>query len=141
CQRYQGVTKAVSPTVADAARATSGEMLLHGGQICDARFSKCCGGLTERYDTAWDDRDVPYLTSFADGPEPLGDVDLEAWIRSSPPAYCNTRDPELLARVLPGFDQETTDFYRWRVAYSPQELGELVLWKLGRDLGPIADLQ
>ena len=141
CQRYQGITKAVSPAVADAVRATAGEMLLFDGAICDARFSKCCGGLTERYATCWDDREVPYLTSLRDGaPEASGD-DLESFIRSSPPAFCNTRDAALLARILPGFDQETTDFYRWRVAYTPDELGELVRSRLNVDLGSVVALE
>jgi SpoIID/LytB domain protein len=141
CQRYQGITKAFSPAAADAVRATAGEMLLDAeGAICDARFSKCCGGLTERYATAWDDREVTYLVSFRDGePGPLP-ADLEAWIRSEPPAWCRTRDAALLARILPGFDQETRDFYRWRVAYTSSELGELVHARLGVDLGDVVDL-
>lgn len=140
CQRYQGVTKVLSPAVADAVRATSGEMLLFGGVICDARFSKCCGGLTERYATAWDDRDVPYLTSISDGPPQPGAGDPDAWIRSSPDAFCNTRDADLLALILPTFDQETRDFFRWRVEYAPEELGELVRSRLNVALGKIVDL-
>jgi peptidoglycan hydrolase-like amidase len=140
CQRYQGITKAVSPAVAEAVEATAGEMLLFEGAICDARFSKCCGGLTERYATAWDDREIPYLVSFPDGPPQPGAFDPEAWIRSSPAAFCNTRDPDLLGRILPGFDQETRDFFRWRVEYGPEELGELVGSRLRVDLGPITDL-
>jgi peptidoglycan hydrolase-like amidase len=115
-------------------------MLLFGGAICDARFSKCCGGLTERYATAWDDREIPYLTSVRDGPLRQGADDPEDWIRSSPEAYCNTGDADLLGRILPGFDQETRDFFRWRVEYAPGELGELVRSRLGVDLGPIATL-
>ena len=112
CQRYQGITKAVSPAVEAAVRATDGEMLLFGGAICDARFSKCCGGLTERYATAWDDQEIPYLVSFPDGLREPAPADLESFIRSSPAAFCNTADAALLARILPGFDQETTDFFR-----------------------------
>ena len=140
CQRYQGITKAVSPEVAGAVGATAGELLLFGGAICDARFSKCCGGLTERYRTAWDDREIPYLVSFPDGPPQPGAEDPEGWIRSNPPAFCNTRDAGLLARILPGFDQETRDFFRWRVEYAPEELGDLVRSRLGADLGPVAGL-
>lgn len=141
CQRYQGITKAVSPAVADAVRSTSGEMLFFGGGICDARFSKCCGGLTERYQTAWDDRAIPYLTSVFDGPPQPGADDADAWIRSNPAAFCNTRDAELLGRILPGFDQETRDFFRWRVEVAPEELGELIRSKLNADLGPVLDLE
>ena len=141
CQRYQGITKAVSPAVAHAVRATAGEMLFFGGAICDTRFSKCCGGRTERYDTAWDDQEVPYLVSFPDGLTAPAPRDLEQFIRSSPTAFCNTADATLLARILPGFDQETRDFFRWTVAYAPDELGALVAARLGVDLGPIAALE
>ena len=111
------------------------------GAICDARFSKSCGGITERYATAWEDEDIPYLESVYDGPAQPCSYNAETWICSSPPAYCNTHDLELLSRVLPGFDQETRDFYRWRVAYTPEELADLVRSRLAVDLGPIRDLQ
>ena len=140
CQRYQGITKACSPAAAEAVRATAGEFLRYNGAMCDARFSKCCGGLTERYATAWEDEDVPYLRSVYDGPAQSRSYDPETWIDSSPPAYCNTNDTELLSRVLPGFDQETRDFYRWRVAYTPEQLADLIKSRLGVDLGPIRDL-
>ncbi len=141
CQRYQGITKAVSPAVAAAVGATAGEMLSHEGGICDARFSKCCGGLTERYQTAWDDQEIPYLVSFPDGLKEPAPRDLEAFIRSAPTAFCNTADAVLLARILPGFDQETRDFFRWTVSYTAEELGGLVAARLGVELGPITALE
>ena len=141
CQRYQGITKAFSPAAAQAVRATAGEFLRYNGAICDARFSKCCGGITERYATAWEDADIPYLESIYDGQTQSSSNTPESWIRAAPPAYCNTDDSELLARVLPGFDQETRDFYRWQVAYTPEELADLIRARLGADLGPIRDLQ
>jgi stage II sporulation protein D len=141
CQRYQGITKAFSPAAAEAVRATAGEFLRYNGAICDARFSKCCGGITERYATAWEDAAIPYLESIYDGPSQSSSNTPETWIRSAPPAYCNTDDSELLSRVLPGFDQETRDFYRWQVAYTPEELAELISNRLGVDLGPIRDVQ
>jgi stage II sporulation protein D len=141
CQRYQGITKAFSPAAAGAVRATAGEFLRYNGAICDARFSKSCGGITERYATAWEDQDIPYLESVYDGPAQPPSCSSEAWIRSNPPAYCNTNDSELLSRVLPGFDQETRDFYRWRVAYTAEELGDLIRSRLDLELGPIRDLE
>jgi stage II sporulation protein D len=141
CQRYQGITKAFSPAAAEAARATAGQFLRYHGAICDARFSKCCGGITERYATAWGDEDIPYLESVCDGPRQSRSYGLEDWIRSNPQAYCNTDDSELLGRVLPGFDRETHDFYRWRVEYTPEELADLIRSRLAMDLGPIRDLQ
>jgi SpoIID/LytB domain protein len=141
CQRYQGITKAFSEAASKAVSATNGEFLLYKGEICDARFSKCCGGITEVYSTAWEDQEIPYLTSLYDGPGKLLPQSPENFIRAEPPAYCNTRDTELLARILPGFDQETRDFYRWTVTYSPEELGELIKARLGVVLGPIRDLE
>jgi SpoIID/LytB domain protein len=141
CQRYQGITKAFSPGAAEAVRATAGEFLRYNGAICDARFSKCCGGITERYATAWGDEDLPYLRSVYDGPAQSHSCSPETWIRSNPVAYCNTHDSDLLSRVLPGFDQETRDFYRWQVAYTPEELADLITCRLAVDLGPIRDVQ
>jgi SpoIID/LytB domain protein len=141
CQRYQGITKAFSTAASEAVRTTAGEFLRYNGAICDARFSKCCGGITERYATAWDDQNISYLESVSDGPSQSRADTLESWIRSNPPAYCNTHDSELLSRVLPGFDQETNDFYRWRVAYTDDELTDLIKSRLGADLGPIRDMQ
>jgi peptidoglycan hydrolase-like amidase len=141
CQRYQGISKAFTPAAAEAVRATAGEFLRFNGAICDARFSKSCGGRTERYATAWEDKNIAYLESVYDGPGGADSIDPEAWIRATPPAYCDTGDARLLGRILPGFDQETRDFYRWRVEYAPDELGVLVRSKLGVDLGPIHDLQ
>jgi stage II sporulation protein D len=146
CQRYQGITKAFSPAAAQAVRATAGEFLRYNGAICDARFSKSCGGITERYASAWEDQDIPYLRSVYDGPAMGGPGrppydSPETWICSNPPAYCNTQDSELLSRVLPGFDQETRDFYRWRVEYTPEELADLIKSRLAVDLGPIRDVQ
>ena len=140
CQRYQGITKMFSAAAADAVRATKDEFLRYRGAICDARFSKCCGGITERYATAWDDREVPYLESVRDGGPDSSPHAPETWIRSQPPAYCCTDDSELLSRILPGFDQETRDFYRWKVSYTANELGDLIRDKLGIELGPIRDL-
>ena len=141
CQRYQGITKAFSPAAAAAVRATAGEFLRYEGSVCDARFAKCCGGMTERFATAWEDKEVPYLESVYDGPAQSCSDSPETWIRSAPPAYCNTDDSELLSRVLPGFDQETRDFYRWRIAYTPEELADLIGTKIGADLGPIRALE
>ena len=141
CQRYQGITKAFSSGAAEAVRATAGEFLRYHGMICDARFSKCCGGITERYATAWEDEPIPYLESVCDGPTGSRTQTPESWITSKPTAYCNTNDAALLARLLPGFDQETRDFYRWQVVYTPEELADLVKSRIGADLGPILDMQ
>jgi stage II sporulation protein D len=141
CQRYQGVTKTFSPAAAQAVRATAGEFLRYNGAICDARFSKSCGGITDRYATAWEDEDIPYLESVYDGLATPSSSSPEQWMRSNPPAYCNLDDSELLSRVLPGFDQETHDFYRWQIMYTRDELTDLIRSRLAVDLGPIRELQ
>ena len=128
CQRYQGVTKAYSASVSDAARATAGEVLEYDGKVCDARFSKCCGGLTEEYRSAWDDRVVPYLVC-------IPDTDANGRV------YCDTTDKTLLAQILPGFDQETQDFYRWTVRYSGEEIRQLVQSRLAEDVGAVLALE
>ena len=128
CQRYQGITKAYSASVSQAAQATANEVLQYDGKVCDARFYKCCGGLTEEYRNAWDDRIVPYLIS-------LPDTDEKGHV------YCDTRDKVLLAQILPGFDQETQDFYRWTVKYTGEEIRELILSRLSEDLGKVVALE
>jgi stage II sporulation protein D len=142
CQRYQGIAAASSPNAARAVEATAGQFLVFEGEVCDARFSKCCGGVTESYRTAWEDRDVEYLVSLYDGEgsPPIFGVD-EKWIRSRPPAYCDTSDRQLIETILPGFDQETTDFYRWRVDLNKEDLSALIRDNTGLDLGNIQKLE
>ncbi len=140
CQRYQGITKAFAPAVARAVAETAGELLLFRGRVCDARFSKCCGGMSERYRSAWDDRDVPYLTPVYDGLPPAPAFEAGAWILGKPSAWCNTEDRELLARLLPGFDQETQDFFRWTVVLTGAQIRRHVSEKLGVDLGVVRAL-
>jgi stage II sporulation protein D len=149
CQRYQGISKAFSQAAFDAVSDTRGRALLYGEEICDARYSKCCGGMTESYSAVWDDQDRPYLKPVYDGPGneapghrlPLSvEVNAEDWIAATPVAYCGVATPELLARILPGFDQETSDFYRWQVDYAQQELTEILLARLGVDFGRVHSL-
>lgn len=140
CQRYQGLIGAASRNVRHAVAETENEFLVFGEDVCDARFSKCCGGVTEDYRSAWDDHGVPYLKPVYDGEGRMPWVDDE-WIRSSPDAYCNTTDASLLSGILTGFDQETTDFFRWRVDYSSAELSDLVRSRTGIDLGEVVRLE
>ena len=146
CQRYQGITKETSPNVAEAIRRTRGELLTYGDEICDARFSKCCGGAMEEFQYCWDDTPKPYLKGIGDTPEetiPNLTVEENArqWILSSPESFCNTTDKRILSQVLNDYDQETTDFYRWRVSYTQEELSKLVEKKLGAGLGTITDMR
>lgn len=146
CQRYQGITKETSPNVAEAIRRTRGELLTYGDEICDARFSKCCGGAMEEFQYCWDDTPKPYLKGIGDTPEEtIPDLTVEEnarqWILSSPKSFCNTADKRILSQVLNDYDQETTDFYRWRVSYTQEELSKLVEKKLGAGLGTITDIR
>ena len=121
CQRYQGITKQSSLTVEQAVQATRGQILAYEDEICDTRFSKCCGGQTEEFQYCWEDTPKPYLVSFHD-------------------PYCNTSDKHILSQVLNDFDKETPDFYRWTVVYTQEQLSELVNRKLKDDFGTITDL-
>lgn len=145
CQRYQGITKETSRHVSDAVEATRGQILTADGDICDARFSKCCGGVTEEFQYCWEDTPKPYLKAVRDAEDaPMMDLTDEAtaekWIRQSAPAFCNTSDKRVLSQVLNDYDQETTDFYRWKVSYTQEELAALIARKLKMDLGDIVDL-
>ena len=156
CQRYQGITKETSPHVAEAIRQTKGQILMDGDDICDARFSKCCGGVTEEFQYCWEDTPKNYLSSVRDimqgvksvgsaAPAPLPSLQDEAaadaWIRSNPPAFCNTTDKKILSQVLNDYDQETADFYRWKVTLTQEKLQQLLDEKLKMNFGDILDLQ
>ena len=152
CQRYQGITRACNENVVEAVKATRGQILMYGEEICDARFSKCCGGATEEFEYCWEDKHLPYLASIRDivperqtGTRPeLPDLtqeeEAERWIRSAPPSFCHTDDPEILRQVLNDYDRETRDFYRWKVEYTQEELASLVADNLKMDFGAIIDL-
>lgn len=147
CQRYQGIGR-IDPesAAARAVRDTRGIVLACDGELCDARFSKCCGGVFERFSSCWGDEDYPYLTERrdyidpADFPDLTDETEAERWIFGSPDAFCNTADPRLLSQVLNEYDREQTDFYRWRVDYTSGRLTELVNRRLETDLGAIIDL-
>ena len=145
CQRYQGITKETSAHVAEAIRQTAGQVLTDEDEICDARFSKCCGGETEEFQYCWENLRKPYLVALRDAPQQEAlDLTVEAnavrWIRSSPESFCNTRDAKVLSQVLNNYDQETSDFYRWRVEYTQQQVQQLLTEKLGIDFGAVVDL-
>lgn len=145
CQRYQGITKETSAHVAEAIRQTAGQVLTDEDEICDARFSKCCGGETEEFQYCWENLRKPYLVALRDAPQQEAlDLTIEAnadrWIRSSPESFCNTRDAKVLSQVLNNYDQETSDFYRWRVEYTQQQVQQLLTEKLGIDFGAVVDL-
>jgi stage II sporulation protein D len=149
CQRYQGISKAFSPEAFAAIQETRGAVLVSAEEICDARYSKSCGGMSEVYRAAWEDKEVPYLSAVYDWQEGMEDFAMPltdeanavAWIAAKPLAYCNTDSQELLSRILPGFDQETLDFYRWRVRYSQEEIQELLLSRAGIDVGRVLSLE
>jgi SpoIID/LytB domain protein len=146
CQRYQGITRASTPQVRQAIAATRGEVLQSGDAICDARYSKCCGGAFEEFRYAWQDIDHPYLRKKRDSlsdtalPDLRLEAEAERWIRTAPPAFCNTHDRHVLSQVLNDYDQETADFYRWKVSYAQAELAALIRERSGVDYGDIVDL-
>ena len=130
CQRYQGLARAVGDNVKKAIEATWGQVLMYDGKICDARFSKCCGGSSELFSSCWEDKDYPYLKALPDTPGHIpGD------------AFCDTSDKEILSQVLNDYDIETEDFYKWRVEYDATELSSLIKEKSGRDIGELLNLE
>jgi len=144
CQRYHGITKIASKQVEEAAGETQGRVVTFQDKICDARYSKACGGLTEEFDTAWDNKRVPYLRSISDASVPYPSIKTEEeacrWILSEAEAYCNTKDEGLLEKILPNGDRETKNFFRWRVEYSREELEEIIRKKSDFDFGTLKEI-
>lgn len=146
CQRYQGLTRASTPKVREAVAATWGELLVSEGKICDARFSKCCGGVMEEFQNCWEPVKYSYLRPYRDSRDPQDVPDLTTeenarkWIMGSPDAFCNTTDKKILSQVLNNYDQETVNFYRWKQEYGQDELRELILSRSGVDYGGIKAL-
>ena len=146
CQRYQGITRASTDIVRQAIAATRGQVMMYDGKICDTRFSKCCGGVFEEFQYCWEDVKYPYLSKLRDHkahtniPDLTQEAEADLWIRSYPESYCHTTDKKILSQVLNNYDQETTDFYRWKVEYTQEELSALILKRSGIDYGQIIDL-
>ena len=144
CQRYQGITKIVSAQAEKAVQDTRGMVMIYRDEICDARYSKACGGITEDFDTAWQNKRVPYLESVSDAWVPHRPIRTEeeasAWILSAPKAYCHTTDEGLLKKILPDFDRETKSFFRWTIEYSREELEEILQEKSGFHFGILKEI-
>ena len=149
CQRYQGITKAFTQISEEAVRSTGGEVLIFEDNICDARFSKCCGGITENFENNWEPVVHPYLTQVRDIlstnnsgsiPDLTREEEAEKWIRSTPPAFCNTNNKKVLSQILNDYDQETTTFFRWKVVLTQEQISDLLCRKTGWDFGYVHDL-
>ena len=145
CQRYQGITRASTPQVREAINATRGRVLTSNNEICDARFSKCCGGMLEEFQYCWENNPKPYLKGIRDlATNQKIDLRIEAnaktWILGNPPSFCNTSDKSILQQVLNDYDQETSDFYRWTVTYTTSEISQLINKRSGIDFGEIQEL-
>ncbi len=147
CQRYQGITRQTTDLVKRAINDTYGKVISYKGSICDTRYSKCCGGIMETFENVWEPIVHPYLQGKPDNysgipfPELCVEEEAENWIRSSPDAFCNTQDSNILKEILNDYDQETTNFFRWKVLYSQEELSSLIKERSGIDFGAIIDLQ
>ncbi len=144
CQRYQGMKKVISPQVEEAIQQTYGRVLLFQDEIGDTRYSKACGGRTEHFETAWEDKPIPYLRSISDGPFPFQPIsteaEAEAWILSRPETYCNLSDERLLKTILPDVDRQTRDYFRWKIEYPRKELEEILREKSGIDFGTLKEI-
>lgn len=145
CQRYQGIPSVETSALRHAIESTAGEVLTYNGEVCDARFSKCCGGYTERFSACWADRELPYLISKSDSTTDLelrltDEGEARRFISSSPEVFCNTTDKAIIHQVFNDYDQQTQTFFRWQVKYSPSEFSEIVCSRSGYDFGDIIDI-
>lgn len=150
CQRYQGITIVTRPEVREAIVATRGQILTYGDEICDARFSKCCGGMTEKFSACWDNHDEPYLiptrdiapreASVALSPDLTQEEAAKEWMHTRPEAFCRTSDPQILSQIFKDYDRETEDFYRWNVSLTQDEIRTLIEERTGLKFGKILDL-
>jgi stage II sporulation protein D len=148
CQRYQGITRASTFIVVQVINETFGEVLAFDGAICDTRYAKCCGGITEVFENVWEPVNHSYLQKVVDNPVAPAGYDLiinteenaKKWILGNPDAFCNTSDKKVLSQVLNDYDQETNDFFRWLVTYSQNELSDLIHSRTGIDFGTITNL-
>lgn len=148
CQRYQGRTRIISAEAEAAVRDTFGQTLTYDGHLCDARFSKCCGGITEQFETCWQDEHKPYLVALRDSsinegtlPDLTVEENARQWILSEPKSFCNSADGNILSESLNGYDLETPDFYRWTVQYTTTQISDIFRRKSGLDIGDIVDLR
>lgn len=149
CQRYQGITKATTEAVNKAIDETYGQVLTYNNAICDARYSKCCGGISELFENVWEPINHPYLTKVIDNDRKPKDFDTRldteekahAWITGSPEAFCNTTDKEILSQVLNDYDQETHDFYRWKKEFTQQQIKDLLKKRIGVEVGDVLELK
>ena len=147
CQRYQGITKQSTPLVTDVIEKTHGQVMMYEDAICDTRFYKCCGGFLETFENVWEPTPHPYLVGKADSkniafekPDLTIEEEAEEWIKTSPAAFCNTKDARVLKQVLNDYDQETSDFFRWKVTYTQEEIAALILKRSGIDYGDILEI-
>jgi len=148
CQRYQGRTRIISAAAETAVKETFGQTLVHEGHLCDARFSKCCGGVTEQFETCWQDEHKPYLVALRDSsinegalPDLTIEENAHEWILSEPKSFCNSADGNILSESLNGYDLETPDYYRWTVEYTTAQVSDIFRRKSGLDIGDIVDLR
>ena len=147
CQRYQGINRESTDAVRQAIDATRGEVLMYDGELCDTRFSKCCGGVYELFENCWEPVHHDYLEARRDGvdennfPDLTKEENAAHWIMSYPKAYCNTNDKNILTQFLNNYDQETSDFYRWKIEYTQEQISQLIKERSGIDFGQIIDLQ
>ena len=148
CQRYQGRTRIISAAAQAAVKDTFGQTLVSEGHLCDARFSKCCGGITEQFETCWQDEHKPYLVALRDSsinegalPDLTVEENARQWILSEPKSFCNSADGNILSESLNGYDLETPDFYRWTVEYTTAQISDIFRRKSGLDIGDIVDLR
>jgi len=146
CQRYQGITNLNQESI-KAANNTRGIVLIHNGMICDARYSKSCGGITENNNNVWDMDSKPYLCSVYDGKaskeyDVSSDLSFRKWLSNETSSYCspNFITEKNLDKFLGNVDKQGS-YYRWSVSYDNNELVSLVFAKTGKKFETIINLK
>lgn len=153
CQRYQGISRIINDKVYEAVELTRGLVLMYDNKICDTRFSKCCGGITESYENVWEPERYHYLVPVYDykfekegvAYDLTSEENAESWLKTSPHAFCNTTNEKILSQVLNQYDQLNSisienNYFRWKVEYSQEELSDIIKSKTGFDFGYIKNL-
>ncbi len=147
CQRYQGMRR-WTKSAGNAVKDTHGEVLTYQGEICDTRYSKSCGGITENFENCWPPQKVSYCQTIVDAPEnkisPVPDLTKEenvrTWVTFRPASFCNAT-PQELERLLVEYDREIKDLFRWEVIYSQDEITKLIESKTQRKLGQLKEIK
>ncbi len=138
CQCYQGVLRepqVISPALGE----TEGEILVSNGRPVDARYAKCCGGVSETYEAVWGGEGHPYFISRPCGEFETADLtqeqNMQEFLSQRAPAFCNDE-----LHAYPERWREES-YFRWQREYNASELQTLIEAKVGIEVGTVRELR